>query len=149
MAGFKGQAMYSVDARGRTAIPARMRAVLRPEANSTFTVTRGFDRCISLYPLDRWETLERAIGEKSPYEREARAFTRRIMMWADEVKVDRQGRIGLPKALMEYAGIGDRVLILGAYDRIEMWDPQVFTEYLEQEPVDYETLAARVMEGRG
>ncbi len=148
MAGFKGQATFSVDAKGRTAIPAKMRTALRPEANSTFTVTRGFEKCISLYPLDTWAELEKAIGSLSTYDRESRAFTRRIMMWADEVKVDSQGRIPLPKALIEYAGIKERALILGAHDRIEIWDPQVFDEYLSQEEADYETLAARVMEAR-
>ena len=44
MAGFKGQAAYSVDAKGRVAIPAKMRAVLNPEAKNTFTVTRGFEK---------------------------------------------------------------------------------------------------------
>ena len=148
MAGFKGQAMYTVDARGRTAIPARMRAALQSDARHTFTVIRGFDRCISLYPLDIWAKLEQVIGEKNPFDRQARAFTRRIMMWAEEVKLDAQGRVGLPKALIDYAGIGERVLIIGAYDRIEIWDPQVFQEYLSKEQVDYETLAARVMESR-
>ena len=145
MAGFKGQASYSVDAKGRAAIPAKMRNAMNPEAKGTFTVTRGFERCIFLYPLDRWNEMEQEIGSLSTYDREARAFTRRIMMWADEVTLDGQGRIGIPKPLMEYAGIKDRALILGAYDRIEIWDPAIFEQYLNEETADYETLAERVM----
>ena len=145
MAGFKGQAEYSVDAKGRVAIPAKMRNAMNPEAKGAFTVTRGFERCIFLYPLDRWLEMEGEIGSLSTYDREARAFTRRIMMWADEVSLDGQGRISLPKPLMEYAGIDDRALILGAYDRIEIWDPDTFESYLNEEEADYETLAERVM----
>ena len=145
MAGFKGQASYSVDTKGRAAIPAKMRNAMNPEAKSTFTVTRGFEKCIFLYPLDRWKQMEEEIGALSTYDREARAFTRRIMMWADEVTLDGQGRIGIPKPLMEYAGIKDRALILGAYDRIEIWDPALFEQYLNEETADYETLAERVM----
>jgi len=145
MAGFKGQASYSVDTKGRVAIPAKMRNAMNPEAKGTFTVTRGFEKCIFLYPLDRWQEIEEGIGSLSTYNREARAFTRRIMMWADEVTLDGQGRIGIPKALMEFAGVKDRALILGAFDRLEIWDPDAFEDYLNEETTDYETLAEQVM----
>ncbi|MFQ5568223.1 MAG: division/cell wall cluster transcriptional repressor MraZ [Rhodothermales bacterium] len=142
---FKGQAEYSVDSKGRVAIPAKMRSALNPEAKSTFTITRGFEKCIFLYPLDRWQKMEEEIGALSSYDREARAFTRRIMMWADEVTLDGQGRIGLPKSLADFADIKDRALMLGAYDRIEIWNPEAFEQYLNEETADYETLAERVM----
>lgn len=145
MPGFKGQAEYSVDSKGRVAIPAKMRNAMNPEAKGSFTVTRGFEECIFLYPLDRWLEMESEIGSLSTYDREARAFTRRIMMWADEVTLDGQGRISLPKPLTEFASIGERALILGAYDRIEIWDPDTFERYLNEEKADYETLAERVM----
>ena len=45
----------------------------------------------------------------------------------------------------EYAGVKERALILGAYDRIEIWDPDAFEQYLNEETTDYETLAERVM----
>lgn len=145
MAGFKGQAEYSVDSKGRMAIPAKMRSVLNPEAKSTFTVTRGFEKCIFLYPLDRWMEMEEEIGSLNNYNADARNFTRRIMMWAEEVTLDGQGRISIPKALMDFAGISDKGLALGAYDRIEIWNPEVFEQYLNEETDDYETLAERVM----
>lgn len=146
MGGFKGQATYSVDAKGRVAIPAKMRALLGPEAQSTFTVTRGFEKCIFAYPLNTWKmAVEEKIGELNPYSREARAFTRRIMMWAEELVLDRQGRLALPRPLLEYAAVMGRVQILGAYDHIEIWNPETLEAYLEAEPLDYETLAARVM----
>lgn len=145
MAGFKGHSEYSVDSKGRVAIPAKMRSAMNPEAMSTFTVTRGFEQCVFLYPLDRWQEMEKEVGGLSPYDREARAFTRRIMMWADEVTLDAQGRISLPKSLIDFAGITERAIILGAYDRIEIWDPAVFDAYLNEQPADYETLAERVM----
>ena len=145
MAGFKGQAEYSVDSKGRVAIPAKMRNAMHPEAKGTFTVTRGFEKCVFLYPLDRWMQMEEEIGSLSTYDREARAFTRLVMRWADEVSLDGQGRISLPKSLTDFAGITDKALILGAYDRLEIWDPQTFEAYLNEQTADYETLAERVM----
>ena len=121
---------------------------MRPEALSTFTALRGFERCISLYPQDQWQAIEDDIAALSTYSRDARAFTRRVMMWAEEVKLDAQGRVKLPKSLIQYARIRGKVLIIGAYDRIEIWNPQIFESYLDGEEADYETLAARVMGGR-
>lgn len=118
---------------------------MHPDAKNTFVVTRGFEECIFLYPLDRWMEMEEEIGALSTYDREARAFTRRIMMWADEVTLDGQGRIMLPKPLTDFAGLGERALILGAFDRLEIWDPDTFERYLNEQTADYETLAERVM----
>ena len=145
MAGFKGQAEYSVDEKGRVAIPAKMRAVLKPEAKGTFTATRGFERCIFLYPLDRWEEIEAQMMGLNLYQREARNFVRQILRWAEEVTLDRQGRIVLPKVLMEFAGITDRALIIGALDHIEIWDPATFDRFVNEQSEDYETLAEKVM----
>ncbi len=145
MAGFKGQAEYSVDSKGRIAIPAKMRNALNPEAKSTFTITRGFESCIFLYPMDRWMTIEAEMSALNSYDRKARNFVRNILMWADEVTLDGQGRIGIPKTLTEFAGVSDRALIIGALERIEIWNPDSFQRYLAEQDEDYESLAEHVM----
>ena len=68
-----------------------------------------------------------------------------ILMWAEEVSLDGQGRISLPRPLSEYAGIGEKALIIGAMDRIELWDPAAFENYLKEQSIDQETLAEQVM----
>lgn len=142
---FKGQAEYSVDSKGRVAIPAKMRKAMSPEAQDTFTITRGFEDCIFLYPMNRWSDIEEEIEALSMYDREARDFIRIILMWADEVSLDGQGRISIPNPLLEFAELDDSALILGAFDHIEIWNPDQFDEYLNEQPADYETLAERVM----
>ena len=145
MAGFKGQAEYSVDSKGRVAIPAKMRSALNPEAKNTFTMTRGFEKCVFLYPQDRWTEMEDEFATLSPFNREARAFVRNIVRWAEEVMLDKQGRVSLSKPLMEFAELSERALIIGALDHIEIWDPDAFDNYLNDQSEDYETLAERVM----
>jgi MraZ protein len=147
MASFKGQASYSVDGKGRVAIPAKMRAVLAPEAKGTFTMTRGFERCIFLYPLDEWERMEAEIAGLNMYSRQSRDFVRSILMWADEVTLDAQGRVPLTRQLMDYAGIGDKALIIGALDHVEIWNPDAFRTHMDEQSGDYEALAERVMGG--
>ena len=145
MASFKGQAEYSVDSKGRVAIPARMRSALNPEANNSFTITRGFEQCILLFPLDEWAKREAEIARLNTYRSEARSFVRTIMRWADEVTLDGQGRIVVPKSLIAFAGLEDAVLIIGVLDRIEIWNPNVFAAQAEQE-ADYSDVAERIFE---
>jgi MraZ protein len=142
---FKGQAEYSVDSKGRVSIPAKMRGVLNPEAQNTFTITRGFEECIFLYPLDQWAEIEEAIGSLNMFNPDARTFVRAIMMWADEATLDGQGRVTISRPLLDFADVDGRALIIGAFDHIEIWDPDRFDEYMDQQPDDYETLAERVM----
>lgn len=145
MATFKGQAEYSVDSKGRVAIPAKMRSALSPAAKSTFTMTRGFEKCVFLYPLDVWEHIEDQIGGLNMYSRQSRDFVRTILMWADEVALDGQGRVSLTRPLIEFAGISEKALIIGALDHIEIWDPESFASYVNGQSDDYVTLAERVM----
>ena len=145
MASFKGQAEYSVDSKGRVAIPARMRNALNPDANNGFTITRGFEQCILLFPLDEWAKREAEIARLNTYRSEARSFVRTIMRWADEVTLDGQGRIVVPKNLISFAGLKDAVLIIGVLDRIEIWNPDVFAAQAEQE-ADYSEVAERIFD---
>jgi MraZ protein len=147
MAGFKGQADFVVDAKGRIALPARMRRSLNPAANETLIMIRGFERCIYLYPSDEWEKIEREMQHLNQFRREHRAYIRNITRWVHEDSLDSQGRVLLSKNLMSFAGIepGQRVAIIGAIEHIEVWNPDVLDEYFASQPSDYESLAEAVM----
>lgn len=150
MAGFKGQAEYSVDGKGRVPVPAKMRRSLNPDTRDTFVATRGLEPCVYLYPADEWETIEGQMKTLNMFEPEARHFVRTINMWADDVTLDAQGRAALPKALLEFAGIqpGSKALIIGSFDHIEIWDPAQFETYLNSQTTSYDALAQAVMAGR-
>jgi MraZ protein len=142
---FRGQAEYSIDSKGRVAIPARMRSAMSPAAQGRIIITRGFERCVSIYPLDRWMKIEEEMNALSPFNGEARAYIRSVTRWTFEEELDGQGRVMLPKPLIEFAGLTDKALLIGALDRIEVWNPEVFEQYLNEQPDSYETLAERVM----
>jgi len=122
-----------------------MRAALTPEALGTFTLTKGFEKCIYAYPQDQWKIKEDEFSSLNLNNRNARQLVRMVLMWAEEVSLDGQGRISLPKSLSDYAGIGERALIIGAMDRIEIWDPEAFDEFMNEQTIDQETLAEQVM----
>jgi len=145
MSGFKGQSTNSVDDKGRVAIPKGMRSCMHCEADDTFVITRGFEKCILAYPLDEWSKIEYRIAKLNPYDRKHRAFTRQFMMWAEKVKLDSKHRIRLSGPLLEYAAIDHSTLVLGNHMFIEIWDPKRFDDYLLEVNTNYESLAAEVM----
>ena len=66
-------------------------------------------------------------------------------MWSDEVSLDSQNRISLPKRLIEFAGIDKKVLIMGMVDKIEFWNPETFEESINNFGESYEDVAKFVM----
>lgn len=145
MSSFKGSYGYSVDSKGRINIPAKLRKYVSPEANDTFVITRGFERCLFVYPLDEWSVLEQSIRRLSPSDPRERFFTRTLLHYATESQLDGQSRITIPKELLHFAGIENEVLILGVLERIEVWDPKVYREYLESQAESYESVAQNVL----
>ncbi len=145
MSSFKGSYIYAVDEKGRVSIPARMRKYLSPEANETFVITRGTDTCLFLFPLDEWEKLERKLKELNTFNPQHRFLVRILLMWAVEVTLDNQSRVMIPKNLLEFAKIDKEALIIGALDRIEIWNPNIFQEYVNSQPESYENVVEKIL----
>ena len=142
---FRGQFTYSVDSKGRLSIPAKLRKQISPECNDTFVMTQGTANCIDVYPMDQWQLFETKLLALNPFKPNDAKFIRMILQHATEDTLDSQARILVPQALLQYAKIDKEVLILGALKKIELWNPDVYTEYLNQTPETYEQIAAEVM----
>jgi len=146
MSSFKGSYEYSVDSKGRINIPARLRKYVSTEANDTFIVTRGYEQCLFVYPLDEWNRLEHSIRELSATNPKHRFFMRALLERATESQLDGQSRVTIPKELLQFAGIENDVLILGVLERIELWNPRVYHEYLKTQADSYENVAQNVLQ---
>ncbi len=148
MSSFKGSYSYSVDSKGRINIPAKLRKYVSPDANDTFVITRGFEKCLFVYPLDEWNKLEQSIRGLSPSDSKHRFFTRTLLQYATESQLDGQARVIIPQQLLQFVGIKDEVLILGVLERIEVWNPKFYEEYLKSQAEDYETVAEMVLKNK-
>lgn len=142
---FKGSYSYSVDSKGRINIPAKLRKYVSPDANDTFVVTRGFEKCLFLYPLDEWNTLEGSIRQLSPSNSQHRFITRTLLQYATETQLDGQSRVTIPRELLQFAGIEDQVLIVGVLERIEVWNPKDYASYMGSQTESYENVAQAVL----
>jgi MraZ protein len=141
---FKGRYSYSVDEKGRMALPAKLRTNLAASVKGNFIITRGFERCLYVYPQDEWNKLEQFVRGLSFLDAQHRYYSRTLFERANDSKIDSQSRITIPPDLMQFAGIKNEVLILGVLERIEIWDPEVYKEYQKNHPDTYETVAEQV-----
>lgn len=147
MAGFKGKYEYSIDDKGRVSFPVKLRKNLSPEAKESFVITRGHETCLYLYPMDTWNLMEDDIRQRlNVHKEQDRLFMRTLLMWANEVSLDKQARISIPQELLDFARIEGDVLLVGALDYVELWSPAVFTQYLERcSDQPFEAVAAAVL----
>jgi len=145
MPGFKGQESYSIDAKGRVNIPLKMRRVITPESNDTFILTRGTNKCVEAFPLEDWKKYEEKLSKLNHSDEKDRFFLRTILSWCEEVVMDAQQRVSIPKKHLDFAGITNRVTIVGVMDRIELWNPEEFEKYQNSFTETYEQVASAVM----
>ncbi len=121
---FLGEYTYTLDDRGRIAIPTRF----RDDFKAGLVLARGLDKCINAYPPDSWLRFTQRLEGLSSMREDARKLQRAIYAGAFEAELDRQGRVLVPASLREFAGIRQEVAVLGANDHLELWDQGAWTQ---------------------
>ncbi|MCK4352721.1 division/cell wall cluster transcriptional repressor MraZ [candidate division WOR-3 bacterium] len=132
---YNGKYKYSLEEKGRIFIPVKFRRGLMPDDEDTFVVTKGYDGCLALYPLNEW----RKVGEKLKKYPTNDSKSRKTARWfsanAEVVKLDSQGRIKVPQHLVDFAKLVKEVVIIGVFNRIELWEPKAYEkEEKESDP---------------
>jgi MraZ protein len=118
---FTGEFRHTIDAKGRLIVPAR----LRPELTGDKAVLAIYmNGCIAMWSGEGWDDLEQRILAEGRSNADARAVVRGIAASAHQDEVDRQGRITIPPNLRHYAGIDKDVVVIGALDHAEIWNPE-------------------------
>lgn len=143
---FLGSFKYSIDAKGRVSLPAKLRKNVNPDANDTFVMTRGLEKCIEIHPKDLWEeSVETKLNLLNPFSKNNAAFLRMYLEKASEDSLDTQARLMIPQNLIDHAGIKKDVLIIGMNKHVEIWDPEVYENYISSQELSFEQLANEVM----
>lgn len=117
---FLGRYAHSLDSKGRLAIPARFREALA----EGLVLTRGIDRCLSLYPMAAWRPLAEKVGALPITDPDARNLRRLFFAEASDLALDGQGRILVPPELRRYAGLERDALVVGMDTNLEIWSPE-------------------------
>ena len=142
---FMGEYHHSLDSKNRLIIPA----VLRQQNNDgdeRFVLTRGLDKSLFLYSLSGWQALGERLKNLSTIHSDTRAFLRVLFSGAHQVYPDKQGRITLPQTLKDFAEIKEKVAIIGAFNKIEIWSEKEWGKYFQEKKVIFEQISEKIMD---
>lgn len=147
MTGFHGEYQSTIDAKGRFHLPGSLKKQL-VEGENRFIVSRGFEKCLTLYPLKSWQSILDRISQLNDFDPKVRQFRRQFLGGATEVELDAAGRILLPPTLREFALPGKEIVLAAALDRFEIWDANKYKQLFEDFSADaFSNLAQEVMAG--
>lgn len=121
---FRGRFEHSIDAKGRLAIPAKFRG----ELGDGLVVTRGIERCLTIYSASQWEPLAEKVSSLPYTDANARNFRRLVLAEAADCELDKQGRVIIPQYLRDFAGIDSEVIVAGLTTYIEVWSVKNWQE---------------------
>lgn len=138
-----GEYRNTLDEKGRILFPSKLRNELFGEnEKNILIVTQSFDHCLWLYTLEEWKTLSSRIMETaSPFSKQNRLVLRTLIAPAQEVELDKAGRLSIPQSLREYAGLSKDCVILGINKYMELWDAETYSRYLEENDEDLKDAA--------
>lgn len=146
MISFLGEFEATVDAKGRFLLPAAVKKQLPQDAPARFVINRGFEKCLTLYPVQSWEPIFTQISEQNDFDPEVRAFRRYFFNGATEVELDTAGRLLLPKNLLPHAGIQKDIVLVSALNKMEIWDKDTYDAFFNSiTPENFSVLANKVM----
>lgn len=138
MSAFIGDYSCKADSKCRVVVPASFRRVMESSQQALFVLRKNvFEACIDMYPYQEWEAMVAKLrAELNLFDREHVVFLREFHRGTQEVEMDGNGRILLPKRMLEDIGV-DKDMIFAAQDSlIQIWNPQMY----EAVAVDGDTL---------
>ena len=130
---FVGTFQHTIDDKGRLILPAKW----RDELESELAVTFGLDDCLFVFSKSKFQAMAEQVVAQGFQTPKARDWARYILGNAEIVEIDKQGRILISQPLRTRFGLNGEVMVVGLYDRFEIWDPkkhQTMTERITAEP---------------
>lgn len=140
---FLGTHTPKVDDKGRIILPAKFRTGLAEGV----VLTKGQDRSLVLWPMAEFEAAAARIREASQSNSAVRAYSRVLFSSAFDQIPDKQGRITVPPALREYAGLERECVVVGNHHTIEIWDEEAWQQYLATQDAAFADIDEEVVPG--
>lgn len=135
-----GEFRHSVDVKGRVFLPAKWRDEFKGEV----VVIAGLDKCLYVLPESGFKRRAAELERLSPNQKANRDHNRLFFSSASEEQVDRSGRMTIPPSLRQYAGLDKEVVLIGVFDRAEIWDREAWDAYKQGVEGQYEEIAEKL-----
>ena len=143
-----GQHDCKADTKGRVLLPISLKNQLLPVLKDGFVIKRSvFQQCLELYPKREFDQLMVKVMKKSKINRKYDAFVRNFVAGMKEVTIDADsGRLQIPKNLADFAKIEKEVVLNAIFDKIEIWNKELYEKVLEEGEKDYADLAEAIFD---
>lgn len=124
MLSFIGDYLCKADNKFRIVVPSSFRKGMMTAGQTVFVLRKNiFESCIDMYPYNEWELLVAGLGSRlSSFDRKHAAFLRELYRGAQEVEMDGNGRILIPRRLLEDIGVDREMILVGQNAKIEIWE---------------------------
>ena len=143
-----GEFDCTMDAKGRVRLPSSLIKQLGERASYDFVLTKGFEKCLNLYPKEIWDKKAEKYHALNEYDTDTRTFLRRLSNGITALELDEQGRILISKRLSEYANL-EKDIILNAFgDKIEIWSIENYEAFMNDDSISMAELSQRVLGNR-
>jgi len=147
MAFFTSEYSCKLDAKGRLVLPSRMKANLPEASSSELFIREGFEPCLELYPLVEYKKIYSKIAGLNEFNAEFRKLQRNFFRGSATVELDSAGRLLIPKSMLQYGKLDKEVVVVGMGNRMEIWNPEVYDEFLINDPQELSELAEKHLTG--
>jgi len=137
---FRGQTSRTLDAKGRVILPPQFREVIFSQDKEGKIMLTNWDGCLVGYPYLTWLDLEKSFNEINLLNRRLRDFQRFFFSGAQEVTMDKQGRILLPPYLREYARLKKDIILAGVGNKFEIWDKERFITRISKVEEEFDSI---------
>ncbi len=135
-----GEYHQNLDAKGRVNVPSKLRADL----GESFVVSKGLDYCAYVYPKPEWERFKEMLATVPSSKR--RQLERFFFSGAVECSIDAQGRVLVPPSIREYADLSKEVVVIGVSDKLEIWDKDKWSTYMDKPEFSADAIAEAMEE---
>ncbi len=124
---FRGIHNINLDGKGRIAIPTRYRSIINDQASGNMVITIDpEEQCLLLYPLSAWNEIEKKINDLPTFKRNARRVSRLLVGHAEDIQIDKNGRILISQPLRSFAELDKKITMIGQGTKFEIWGNNIW-----------------------
>jgi MraZ protein len=140
---FLGTHTPRLDDKGRLFLPAKF----RDDLQGGLVITKGQDRCLYVWSRADFEALTERVRQAPFTNKASRDFLRVLFSGASDELPDKQGRITIPPVLRQYARLQRDCVVIGAMDRVEVWDAEAWAAYSAEHEESFASMSEEVIDG--
>ena len=140
-----GEFEVTLDLKGRFMLPAGLKKQLTEADGSRFVLSRGSDKCLTLYTERQWEKVEAVVSRLNEFNEKARKFKRLFLNGATFLEPDAAGRVLLPKSMLVHAGITKDIVLSAQMNKMELWDAAAWKDETSADADTLNSLGGEVL----